>query len=170
MSGLIGGSSAKTLRVKEFRASGAFARPAGVKTVDLFLVGGGAGSGANSGGDGGNVMEISYDVSEKASCAVIIGAGGAVGNTAGGASSFDGVVIASGGAPCSFDATVRPVYATGKNGFGGAGVPKYGGASANGGGKGGAAAPADNTGGGGGGDSGSGSPGASGYCRVEWYE
>lgn len=175
MSGLIGGSSAKTLRVQEFRSSGIFTVPDGVKTVGLFLVGAGGGTGqyTYAAGQGGNVVETNYDVNGKATCAVVIGAGSA-GN--GGDSSFDGVVIAVGGAANGLYGSNTAPYVQdslnkfncGNKGFGGAGAcsdyPLVGnpanGAKTN------AAGPANS----GAGASGANKAGGSGYCRVEWYE
>lgn len=168
MAGLIGGSSALKLRVKEFRSSGTFNVPSGVKTVGLFMVGGGAGSGAGNGevGQGGNVVEINYDVDGKASCAVVIGAGGAIG-AAGGDTSFDGVAIATGGQPAMISAsqvtTYHPGHEGGTKGFGGHGAILGKMTASNGAKQGG---PGANTGAGANGNV----QGGSGYLRVEWYE
>lgn len=162
MSGLIGGS--KTLRVKEFRSSGNFTVPHGIKTVSLFMVGGGGGGASGHTGQGGNVVEVNYDVDGKASCNVIVGAGG-VGATSGGDTSFDGVAIAKGGSPygVTLSGTVVPqIGSAGKNGFGGPGG--NGTYSVAGNGALGNGAGAENTG------AGSASNGGSGYLRVEWYE
>lgn len=178
MAGLIGGSSSKTLRVKEFRASGVFPVPAGVKTVWLFLVGGGGGTGSetHTAGQGGNVVKVNYDVSGKASCNVAIGAGGGVGGD-GGDTIFDGVVVAAGGAVNGVKGTsststtthdVPPAIKSGEDGFGGNGVvasypfaaQPHNGAKTN-------SAGLANTGAG---ASGTSRTGGSGYARVEWYE
>jgi hypothetical protein len=165
MAGLIGAAE-KTLRVKEFRTSGTFTVPAGVKTVSLFLVGGGAGAGAGFCGQGGNVVSVNYDVSEKVSCAVLIGAGGAA-TSPGGTTSFDGVVNAAGGASNGvvISGAVSPTIGTsGQSGFGGHGANGVYAVASNGAYSGGVA-PA-NTGAGGG----TTSAGGSGYARMEWYE
>lgn len=175
MAGLIGGSSSKTLRVQEFRASGTFTVPSGVKTVSLFMVGAGGGiDGGYRAGQGGNVVEVNYDVSGKASCAVVIGAGVSGGD--GGDTTFDGVVIAKGGVAngAYWNAAVQGQTApmAGKNGFGGHGqmgngfvgtVPL----NAVNGARTGQAGSA-NTGAGASGSAAQ--AGGSGYCRVEWYE
>lgn len=177
MAGLIGGSSGKTLRVQEFRTSGTFTVPSGVKTVELFMVGGGGGTSASGykAGQGGNVLEVNYDVSGKASCAVVIGAGGSNTGGAGGSTSFDGVVVSNGGAgdgaaSCSIEPTQHsgtPV--SGRAGFGGNGVHNSTNgcyrAPGNG-----AYANSDGTTNTGAGASGAGKAGGSGYLRVEWYE
>ncbi|HJV86918.1 MAG TPA: hypothetical protein VJ698_15740 [Noviherbaspirillum sp.] len=165
MAGLIGSSGSKNLRVKEFRSSGTFPVPSGVKTVSLFLVGGGAGGASSYLGQGGNVVEVNYDVDGKASCAVVIGAGGASAAN-GGNTSFDGVVFACGGGAYGAvqSSTVPQIGGTGKSGFGGHGANGSTVAAANG------AVSAEsapsNTGAG----APNGMSGGSGYCRVEWYE
>lgn len=177
MAGLIG-STTKSLRVKEFRTSGTFAVPSGVKTVSLFLVAGGGGGDTGGAGLGGNVVEVNYDVDGKASCAVIIGGGGGAGSE-GGTTSFDGVVTAKGGMYASINSTAAAgtiglaIASSGKHGFGGHGqshtlknAPMNGGGALSGTGT--AQAPAANSGGGGAG--GAANLGASGYARVEWYE
>lgn len=166
MAGLIGGSSSKTLRVQEFRSSGTFTVPSGVKTVRLFLVGGGGGAAAGYLAQGGNLVEVNYDVNGKASCSVVIGAGGAVGSP-GGNTTFDGVVIAKGGCEQGVLASgsVTPQLGeAGRCGFGGHGADGTRIAPANGA-YGQATGPA-NTGAGGGPSA----PGGSGYLRVEWEE
>jgi hypothetical protein len=162
MAGIIA-EAVKSLRVQEFRTSGTFPVPSGVKTAALFLVGGGGGGGANA-GQPGNILEINYDVSGKASCTVIIGAGGAF-MVNGGNTSFDGVAIANGGI-CNAIGS-QPTAVIGKMGFGGMtnattgnAAPPLNGALA------GSNAPAN---------TGAGAPalaaaGGSGYARVEWYE
>lgn len=166
MSGLIGGNSSKTLRVKEFRTSGTFTVPSGVKTVGIFLVGGGGSGIAQFGGQGGNVVEVNYDVAGKATCAVVIGSGGTLGGT-GGSSSFDGVVVAAGGGGqgSSNSATITtgggPV---GRCGFGGTSGDGYHYAASNG------AISASEAGANTGAGGAQNLAGGSGYCRVEWYE
>lgn len=164
MAGLIG-ASAKTRRVKEFRASGTFTVPTGVKTVYLFQVGGGGGGdGSSTGGQGGNVIQMPYDVDGKASCAVVIGAGGTQGN-AGGDTIFDGVVIAHGGEAGRGFLSGNPVSVaspTGTDGFGGSNGAISAAVAINGA----RLSPKANTGAGGVQTSG----GASGYARVEWDE
>lgn len=162
MSGMIG-SASKTLRVKEFRASGTFTVPDGVKTVELFLGGGGAGGNSTAGGGNpGRIVETKYDVYGKASCAVVIGAGGII-NSEGGNSSFDGVVIAEGGRS-AFVPTNGPVM-VGVKGFGGVGADSNSQVSVNGAKGPGADAPSNSCAGGA-----RNHVGGSGYCRVEWYE
>lgn len=167
MAGLMGGSSSKTLRVQEFRASGTFTVPTGVKTIELFLVGAGGGGGATQGGGPGQVLRTKYDVNGKNSCVVVIGAGGAADAANGGDSTFDGVVVAVGGiAQAGFANSGAPVVSvSGNDGFGGIGsgsanvgivgngarMLKDGAANS---GAGGAFSKA----------------GGSGYARVEWYE
>lgn len=160
MAAMIGGSTTKTLRVKEFRTSGTFTVPTGVKTVSLFLVAGGGGSNANA-GNPGNIVELNYDVSGKASCAVVIGAGGPIAGD-GGNSSFDGTVIAQGGRGASVYSD--PAYTIGKNGFGGCGTTTS--VAQNGAQPG--VQPLENTGASSG--KAASTPGGSGYCRVEWEE
>lgn len=177
MSGLIG-SSTKTLRVQEFRASGTWTRPAGVKTARLFMVG--AGGGTNASGQyqvsqPGNVVDINYDVDGKASCAVVIGAGAA--SSDGGNTTFDGVAVAKGGKASGVynnnqEATLATGWIqTGRDGFGGMGgfvtSTKMAGAPSNGGAAWGSA-PQANTGAGASGTDAI--AGGSGYLRVEWYE
>lgn len=176
MAGLIsfGASGSKTLRVLEFRASGtATGWPSTVKAVQIFAVGaGGASTASYNGGEGGNIIETFYNVDGKASCAVVIGAG-AVGSS-GGNTTFDGVLIATGGkvdgvyASGAVNTIQNSALDSGKNGFGGAGLGalnnhanvRKNGASA---GVGGAA----NTGAG---SSSNGAAGGSGYLRVMWEE
>ncbi|KRB70496.1 glycine-rich domain-containing protein [Noviherbaspirillum sp. Root189] len=181
MAGLIGTSGGKTLRVMEFRASGTFTVPSGVKTVELFLVGGGGGTASNTyaAGQGGNVVKTKYDVNGKASCAVVIGAGGAAGGSDGGNTSFDGVAIAYGGSGNGIRATdssgsfgpetgSSTGVVVGVDGFGGNGVTvsyPYAAHPANGA-KSLSAGPANT----GAGASGGNRAGGSGYARVEWYE
>lgn len=158
MSGLM--NTGKVLRVKEFRASGTWVNP-GVKTVELFQVGGGgSGVGAGNVGQGGHVLSCKYDVDGIASCAVVIGAGGTSGGN-GGNTSFDGVVIAGGGRGGQAQAG-NIALLLGVDGFGGHGAS--GGYSGNGAIQG--AVGVANTGAGGS----SGFSGGSGYLRVEWYE
>jgi hypothetical protein len=167
MAGLIA-AAAKQLRVQEFRASGTFTVPPGVKTVSLFMVG--AGGGATSGqgiGQGGNIVEVNYDVSGKATCAVVIGAG--VLSGIGGNTSFDGVVIAHGGAKNFITGAIAISLSgvpNGKDGFGGMGGKTNGTWSTGNGGGVTASAEANTGGGGGTGDT----AGGSGYIRAEWYE
>lgn len=165
MAGLIGGSSSKTLRVKEFRISGTFNVPSGVKTVGLFLVGGGAGGAASYIGQGGNVVEVNYDVDGKATCNVVIGAGGAS-DANGGQTSFDGVVIAAGGGKYGIvqSGSTPQIGGTGKCGFGGHGANGSTVAAANGSVS--QESAPSNTGAG----APNGQSGGSGYARVEWYE
>lgn len=173
MSSVIGGE--KTLRVKEFRASGVFTVPPGLKTVDLFMVGAGGGTGAQmfAAAQGGNVVSIKFDVSGKESCAVVIGAGSVGG--AGGDTSFDGVAIAKGGAANGLASASVAAGQVGHDcggafGFGGNGTVAQNGAYAWGKPGNGSipnSAGADNTGAG---ASGAGFAGGSGYLRVEWYE
>lgn len=173
MSGLIGGSSSKGLRVKEFRSSGTFPVPSGVKTVSLFLVGGGAGSDGNDSGTGGNVIRINYDVDGKASCAVLIGSGGVSGGH-GGDTVFDGVVVAKGGTANSGGTMTagyfQQVESAGRDGFGGIGgigAGRFVGMNGAGNPRPGRYDGVPSTGGGG---AAGGSVGGSGYLRVEWYE
>lgn len=164
MSGLFGGSGSRTLRVKEFRASGTFVVPAGVKTVELFLVGGGSGSSGNYLGAGGNLVKILYDVSGLLSCPVLIGAGGLVDGN-GGDTSFNGDAVAEGGERFAggYMGVAFEYSVAGQDGFGGHGSNANNRCTFNGGRYG---AGATNKGGGGG----SSFAGGSGYCRVEWYE
>lgn len=166
MSGLI--SSGKTLRVQEFRTSGTWTNP-GVKTVELFMVGGGQGGNTSTiSGQGGNVVKTKYDVSGLATCAVVIGAGGAT-LASGGETSFDGVAIAKGGAGggVSASASVAVIGMPGGfEGFGGHGAPGNGLVSVASNGAHGYIAADANTGAGGGPTG----AGGSGYLRVEWYE
>lgn len=163
MSALIGRSE-KTHRVQEFRTSGTFTVPVGLKTVNLFMIGAGGGGDGVKGGNGGRLVKMPYDVSGKVSCSVLIGAGAAF--SQGGNTSFDGVV-AQGGCPSSVTPSAG-LATVGEDGFGGYGTngisaPSPGVASVNGV----SELPYAN--------SGAGSftnavvP-ASGYCRVEWYE
>jgi hypothetical protein len=89
-----------------FTATGTWARPAGIRTLLVFcLGGGGGGTGAaasyavgGGGGGGGAAIEL-IDVTGTASETVTIGAGGAGGSTAGGNGSTGGT--SSFGAFCS---------------------------------------------------------------------
>lgn len=176
MSALIGPAASKTLRVKEFRSSGTFTVPPGVKTVELFLVGGGGGSSDQFKlGSGGQILKTKYDVSAVSSCAVVIGAGGV--NADGGDTSFDGVAVACGGIKDgTYDSgaalTGNVSSQSGQDGFGGAGLQMAGNgngkfAPTNGSRAGKLTQPANS---GAGANGGTTAAAGSGYCRVEWYE
>ncbi|MEC4722939.1 hypothetical protein RY831_27650 [Noviherbaspirillum sp. CPCC 100848] len=168
MAGFFQSSGSGRLRVMEFRASGSFPVPAGLKTVSLFLVGGGGASNAQTyAGQGGNIVKINYDVTGKASCVVVIGAGGTNGGD-GGSTTFDGAVVAVGGKGNVGITNPMSIADGGEDGFGGHGIGYASTAAfitANGGAM--NAAAGANSGGGGGGATGT---GGSGYLRVEWYE
>ena len=97
-----------------FKASGTFTVPAGVRSIDIFCVGGGGAGGSgntsntssnqiNGGGGGGGytAQKLQYAVTPGTVFSIVIGAGGAGGSATSGASggttSFGSVVSAAGG-------------------------------------------------------------------------
>ena len=99
---------------KVFKASGSFTVPAGVRSIDIFCVGGGGAGGSgntsntssnqiNGGGGGGGytAQKLQYAVTPGTVFSIVIGAGGAGGSATSGASggttSFGSVVSAAGG-------------------------------------------------------------------------
>lgn len=93
-----------------FTSSGIFTVPAGVHSIQVFVVGGGGGGGhaksdagagvgytkSGGGGGGGYTKYGTYNVTPGTQYAVVIGAGGA-GDSNGGTSSFGSLLSASGG-------------------------------------------------------------------------
>ena len=92
-----------------FTTSGTFTVPAGVRSIDVFCVGGGGGGGYNGidaprydmefgGGGGGYTKTLRISVSPGQTYAITIGNGGGIGG-AGGVTSFGNLVSAAGGQP-----------------------------------------------------------------------
>ena len=101
---------------KVFKASGSFTVPAGVRSIDIFCVGGGGAGGSgntsntssnqiNGGGGGGGytAQKLQYAVTPGTVFSIVIGAGGAGGSATSGASggttSFGSVVSAKEAVP-----------------------------------------------------------------------
>lgn len=159
-----GGGSGSTSGMQKFTASGTFTVPAGVTTVWLTGVGGGAGGagsdgGAFGGGGGARAWGVPVTVTPGASYAVTIGAGGSPGpydgpGGAGGVTSFGALLSLSGG---------------GAGGAGGSGGGDTDGVTGGGFGGYSRAAAAGSGGGGSGGIGGNpGYAGGSGFLLVEW--
>ena len=132
---------------KVFKASGSFTVPAGVRSIDIFCVGGGGAGGSgntsntssnqiNGGGGGGGytAQKLQYAVTPGTVFSIVIGAGGAGGSATSGASggttSFGSVVSAAGGKGGSSQTG-------GSGGSGGGSSRSYGGAGGSNGGNGG---------------------------------
>jgi hypothetical protein len=86
---LVGGSKPKQGE-QTFVSSGTFIVPSGVKSIDVFIVGGGGGtrtatsSYGSGGGGGGYQRQLSgIPVSPGQQCSVVVGAGGSAGSTPG---------------------------------------------------------------------------------------
>jgi hypothetical protein len=97
-SGWIPSNTSIVTNYQQFTTSGTFTVPAGVVFVNVLLVGGGGGGGNGGGGGGGGgvVFVPNYPVTPAGSLAVTVGAGGAI-HTVGGASQFNGDMLAFGG-------------------------------------------------------------------------
>lgn len=117
------GTPIQTKGQQIFTSSGTFTVPAGVTTIDVFLVGGGGGSGTDTstgyGGAGGGYTHTErLTVTPGAQASVIVGAGGVGGND-GSPSSFtlgSKVLTANGGKKCA-----QAVGGAGGSGGGGGG-------------------------------------------------
>lgn len=129
--GIAGGGRLKSFA--GFTAAGTWTRPAGIRSILVFAVGGGGGGGgaagaassgaAGSGGGGGGLAISFLDVTATASAAVTVGTGGSGGastggnGTAGGATSFGSEVTATGGgAGAGMTAGTTPASVIGANG------------------------------------------------------
>lgn len=111
--------------IQVFSASGSYSVPAGVRSLDVLIVGGGGGGGSRQGGGGGagGVRLVTLSVKEGDTFAVAVGAGGA-GGTSGGRgsngqpSAFGTYSVLGGGG--GGGRTTNPSGANGASGGGGA--------------------------------------------------
>ena len=116
-----------SLQMQVFPSPGTFifTVPTNVTTIIVEAWGGGGGGGSgsatydNSGGGGGagGYTKIFYDVTPGSSYQLIVGAGGIAGE-AGGSSSFDNVILASGGSAGSSPTSTTSLVAGGAGGTG----------------------------------------------------